>query len=107
MSAVPLSDQVSATIDKLIAQGSPEAFSTAAKLAKQSQAAAIAATPAPPAPVAGPDPNRTLTFKAMKALTMEEMMALREEEPKVYQRSLEHLGETYDGSNRDSSGGKV
>jgi hypothetical protein len=67
------------TLDALIAQGTPEAFAQASKLARQTQGAAPAA---PAGPTAGPhatlaaiiaDPDSTLDHAALKSLSQKQM----------------------------------
>lgn len=86
-------------LEALVASGDLEG---ASKLAVKLTAATPAA-PVAPVATSTPDPDRTLTFSQMKGLTMEEMTALRIDEPKVYQRSLEHLRDTAPASNNRAS----
>jgi hypothetical protein len=100
MANVPTIDPLKYTIDALIAQGSPEAFSQASKLAKQAAASAP-----PPAPTK-PDPERRMSYSELRALTVGEMTTLQIEEPQVVKRSLEALRAAGSKHNVDANQGK-
>jgi hypothetical protein len=87
-------------LEALVAAGDLEA---AGKLAVKLSAAAPAAAPAAPTI---PDPDRLLSYKQLREMTMEQMSHLQHEEPQVVQRSLEALRAGGERHNRDSNSGK-
>ena len=88
-------------LEALIAAGDLDA---AGKLAVK----LTAATPAPAqaAAPAGPDPNRLLSYREMRQMSVGEMTDLQREEPQVVQRSLEALRATGERHNLASNQGR-
>jgi hypothetical protein len=101
-------DPLKYTIDALIAQGSPEAFKEASKLAKQTQISAAAAGPFPAtvAPAPGPDGLTEgvdyWSHADLSAMTGAQMQRVVETERPKLEESMRHLttstrGRTYRG----------
>jgi hypothetical protein len=84
-------------IESLIAAGAHEqAAKLALKVSKQAQLA-----PAPAATT--PDPDRLLTYKEMRSMSVGEMGALQHAEPHVVERSLRALEAAGERHNLDTS----
>jgi hypothetical protein len=95
---------VRSIVTRLNEAGQHEIASEVALAALEAGTASIA--PTTPAASAPADPDRTIGYTALRAMTIGEMTALRVEEPAVYSRSVAALSTDPDvRPNRQSSGG--